>query len=120
MTLRGYSVVLKAAEPLASLTGESEIRSRALPRRHADDELGLRPSALEARQALAGVTSTTASIDQQLALIEMLIAVGPEVRERGTLQESLRALEGMEDELGKSIAELLSACGRVRARGAGP
>ena len=51
------------------------------------------------------------SLTEQLDLIEMLTAVGPEVREKGTLQEALRALGGMEDELAVRLAELVRACG---------
>jgi hypothetical protein len=83
------------------------------------DGLGLRPSSLEARRALAAVTNAGINLDQALAMVEMLIAIGPEVRERETLRQTLRELENLEDELDKSVSELLRACRAVRSDGAG-
>jgi hypothetical protein len=79
--------------------------------------LGLRPSSQAARQALDGVSNATSAIDQQLAIIEMLVAVGPEVREKGTMREALRLLKALQDDLGKTVAELSRACDEVRADG---
>jgi hypothetical protein len=135
MTLRGYSAVLEEAqiaspsreerEPIAAPSADHDhqqaerTRSRTerptRPQWPIGDGLGLRPSSLAARQALSGVTKAASNIDQHLALIEMLVAVGPEVREQGTLDETLRVLAKMEDEFSKRVAELLRACGAVRA-----
>jgi hypothetical protein len=59
------------------------------------------------------VTKATSGIDQQLALIEMLIAVGPEVREQGALDEALRGLARMEEQFRGSVTDLLRACSDV-------
>jgi hypothetical protein len=129
MTLRGYSAVLEKIEsPTSSvardqggvpspttqdavgnvLQGERDRPTR--PQRPLGDGLGLRPSNLASKEALSVVTKTTSSVDQQLALIEMLIAVGPEVREPGALDEALRALERMEEQFRRSVTDLLRAC----------
>jgi hypothetical protein len=80
--------------------------------------MGLEPLEIGTQnQALTGVANATSNIDQHLALVEMLIAVGPEVRDEGTLHEMLRALKKLEDEFSKSVTELLKACGDVRADG---
>jgi hypothetical protein len=63
------------------------------------------------------VTKATSTIEQQLALIEMLIAVGPEVRERGAMDESLIALRTLQDALSESVAGLVRCCDDVRADG---
>jgi hypothetical protein len=79
---------------------------------------GLRPSSIAARQALSTLAKATSNIEQHLALIEMLIALGPEVREKGTLDESLQALKKMEDDLSKGIAGVLRSCDDIRQDGA--
>ena len=137
MTLRGYSVALveetehppsspaksetRAPTPPSQIRGENRsLQGRDNPTRPQwpiGDGLGLRPSSLAARQALAGLAKASSNIDQHLALIEMLIAVGPEVREERTLHESLRALKKLEDEIGQSVADLVKACDDVRADG---
>jgi hypothetical protein len=102
MTLRGYSVVLEETEPPATSVTTDETSDPAptsqdpepnrplgkqdrptRPQWPIGDGLGPRPSSGAARQALSGTTKATSTIDQQLALVEMLIAVGPEVREKG-------------------------------------
>jgi hypothetical protein len=108
MTLRGYS---SATEPrdLPSTGGETRAPAQVRAdsgRRHSAILAGTRPSTVAARQALRSLT-------EQLDLIEMLTAVGPDVREKGTLQEALRGLEGMEDALAVRVAELVRACGDV-------
>ena len=107
MTLRGYSVAFEGSEPPRS--------SQARPHWPADSRLGLRAPSPAARQAITSVTDATANIDEQLALIEMLIAVGPEVREEGTLHETLSMLQRLEHELGRRVAELVKACGGAPA-----
>ena len=57
-------------------------------------------------------------VDQQLAILEMLFAVGPEVRDEGALTEALCGLERIEGELASDLATLLRACRDVRADGA--
>jgi hypothetical protein len=106
MTLRGYSSAAEQRE-LPSSGGETHAPSQVRAdsgRRRSSFLPGTRPSTVGARQALRSLT-------EQLDLIEMLTAVGPEVREKGTLQEALRALGGMEDELAVRLAELVRACG---------
>jgi hypothetical protein len=129
MTLRGYSAVLERTESPTSSVARDEarvppptspdpeanlsLRERdrpTRPQRPLGAGLALQPSNLASRQALSVATKTTSTIDQQLALIEMLIAVGPEVREQGALDEALRALERMEEQFRGSVAQLLRAC----------
>jgi hypothetical protein len=127
MTLRGFSAALDERE-LPSAGGEArapgQVHADGGRRRSAstgeaptrrewlfDKERPGRPSTFATRQALGSLTSAALVIEQQLDLIEMLIAVGPGVREPGTMRESLRTLEGMKDELGKCVADLVKACG---------
>ncbi|HVU49745.1 MAG TPA: hypothetical protein VHL80_03605 [Polyangia bacterium] len=130
MTLRGYSATVDGADLPPSAAGTRARadggRGRPSPSRESQTrqewlsgkQLPPRPSTLAARQALAGVTKAAAGLEQQLDLIEMLIAVGPEVREQGTFQEALRGLEGVESELGRCVAALIKACGDLRGGGA--
>ena len=137
MTLRGYSAALvegmelpasspatsptRAASPPPRVRGPTRsLQGRDNPTRPqwpVGDGLGLRPSSLAARQAFAGLANVSSNIDQHLALIEMLIAVGPEVREERTLHEALRTLKKLEEEISQSVADLVKACGDVRADG---
>ena len=132
VTLRGYSAVLEGTESPASSVARGETSAPApttqdpepnlplpkrdrptRPQRPIGHGLGLPPSNRASRQALSVVTETTSTIDQQLALIEMLIAVGPEVREQGALDEALRALAKMEEQFRGSVTDLLRACSDV-------
>ena len=132
MTLRGYSAVLEGTESppssgareqtgvLAPTSQDAEPNLPLLKRdqptrrqRPLGDGIGLPASNRASRQALSVVTKATSSIDQQLALIEMLIAVGPEVREQGALDEALRALARMEEQFRGSVTDLLRACSDV-------
>jgi hypothetical protein len=136
VTLRGYSAVLEDSRGDAGSSTQIHPKSAAANHQPREAELppekrkkptrpvwqvgdgsGLRPSSVAARQALTAVTKATVDVDQQLALIEMLIAVGPEVREQGTLDESLRALRRLEDELGRSMADLFRTCRDIRTVG---
>jgi hypothetical protein len=125
MTLRGYSGTFEKRDLPANAGAVGIIeRKRASSMREASTrqewltakESAPRPSTVVARQALTSATGATSKLEQQLDLVEMLIAVGPEVRDQGTLQESLRALAALEDDLAARVAELTRACGDVRAR----
>jgi hypothetical protein len=72
------------------------------------------PSVVAARQALTAVPSACSKLEQQLALVEMLLAVGPEVRDRGTLEQALDALELLENEFAAHVAKLLGSCAAIR------
>jgi hypothetical protein len=108
--------VSTSQDPVANLP----LRERDKPTRRQrplGDVHRLQPSNLASRQALSVVTNTTSSIDQQLALIEMLIAVGPEVREQGALDEALHALGRMEEQFRSSVTDLVRACSDVGGSG---
>jgi hypothetical protein len=133
-TLRGYSSAaeLREGEPPRVEEDPSSVVSvakgvdgeRGGARRHgrATRPLwmsagALRPSSVAARGALVDVTSRCADIDQQLALVEMLFAVGPDGGDEGALGEALSGLEKIEDELAADLARLRRACNDVRVDG---
>jgi hypothetical protein len=133
-TLRGYSKVVEAAvdrtpvveEGASSARSTSDdrnglpdgSRSRSRPTRPLwTSGGGLRLSNVAARGALSDLMNRCSKVDQQLALVEMLFAVGPEVRDEGALEEALQGLETIEDQLAGDLANLRQACSEVRADG---
>jgi hypothetical protein len=108
--------VPNSQDPVANLP----LRERDQPTRRQrplGDGHEMQPSTLASRQALSFVSKATSSIDQQLALIEMLIAVGPAVREQGALDDALRALGRMEEQFRTSVTNLVRACSDVGGSG---
>jgi hypothetical protein len=53
---------------------------------------GVHASTVAARDALSLVMNASSKIEQQLALVEMLFAVGPDVRDRGAPEDVPRRL----------------------------
>jgi hypothetical protein len=133
-TLRGYSPAAKLDEDRESVVERAAVPadSPSIERRYATERYrsrarqprplwtggpGLRPSTVTARSALGDLMNSCSKVDQQLALVEMLFAVGPEIRDRNALEDALQGLETIEDELDVDLAKLLSACGEVRGDG---
>jgi hypothetical protein len=136
-TLRGYRKALQTAEDLQALIVERDVSPGASKADKPSKTTGVvrarrkttrpiwassgavRPSSVAARNALSDVTNSSSKIDQQLAIVEMLFAVGPDVRDDGALEEALDELKRLEDELAADLARFLRASSDVRADGAG-
>jgi hypothetical protein len=134
-TLRGYSTAIEPAEerelvfpkeaarvdavPVERSTKADVSRPRGGPTRPLWTRGGVRPSSVAARGAFEGLMNMSSKIDQQLAFVEMLLAVGPEVRDQGALEEALGTLESIEIGLSADLEKLLRACAAVRADAAG-
>ena len=124
--MRGYLKVVEAAVEQTPVVAEGASSARSTSDEHKGlpDRSGfrsrqtrplwtsggsLRLSNVAARGALSDLMKRCSKVDQQLALVEMLFAVGPEVRDEGALEEALQGLETIEDELAADLANLRRA-----------
>ena len=73
-------------------------------------------TALGAREALTQVMSRSSRFGEHLTLIEMLLAVGPTVRDAGALEDALDTLDSMEKEIRDGVRALREVCGAARPR----
>jgi hypothetical protein len=122
--LRGYSTAAEAEKDPASVVERAAIPadSPSIERRNTTDRHrsrtrqprplwagspGLRTSSIAARSALGDLMKSCSKVDHQLALVEMLFAVGPEIRDQNALEEALDGLETIEGELYADLAKLL-------------
>jgi hypothetical protein len=71
------------------------------------------PVSVAAREALTEVIDRNQRLTDHLALLEMLLAVGPTVRDAGAMEDALSLLDAIEEGLATSIAALREACGSV-------